>query len=139
MINTNELAKFDWFCDIGTDEFKRDVIYVHYMNIEIINYIQNKFGNVLIHFSSSLLKKDQYVILIDDIPDTDPDPYSSLMNEISDLQNTYNKNFLLDLFYEVHDGKNAVTNLSNIFPVPFQQMQKLYEIYGFDVLHEKLR
>jgi hypothetical protein len=50
----------------------------------------------------------------------------------------YDKNLLENIFYEVHDGKNSITEYSAMVPQLREEMEKLYHIYGFDVLYEEL-
>jgi hypothetical protein len=42
------------------------------------------------------------------------------------------------IFFETHDGKNAVTNYSEQYPNVRQRMEKLYNTFGFDVLYDKI-
>jgi len=135
----NKLVSYDWFCDVGVDEYQRQIIYVHYMNIEIIKLIQECCGNVLIYFIASNpenLKK--YVRSADIDPITERDPAAQLTSQLRELQQVYSNHFLLDIFYEVHDGKNAVTNLSATFPQVREKIENLYNTYGFDVIYDQL-
>lgn len=61
-----------------------------------------------------------------------------LQNELEKLEKICGSYTLQDIFYEVQDGKNAVTNLSARYPEVRQRMEKLYEMYGFDVIYEEL-
>ena len=45
---------------------------------------------------------------------------------------------LEDIFYEVHDGVNAVTNQSEAFPEVRTKLEYLYELVGFDVLADEI-
>jgi hypothetical protein len=45
---------------------------------------------------------------------------------------------LEDLFFEVHDGNNAVTQVRESFPDAYEKLSMLYELVGFDVLSEEL-
>jgi hypothetical protein len=47
-------------------------------------------------------------------------------------------NIMQDIFYEVHDKENAVTNLSAKFPDVRKSMEKLYAQYGFDLIYENM-
>ena len=136
-------CEYDWFFDTGLDNFKRPVVYVHYMNINIINKIYEKFPKEmpLIHFALSLtynkLKevKSLETCLEDNLND---DLSYELSKELSDLKDICGSNILSDIFYEIHDGKNAITNLSTKFPDVRNSMEKLYEKYGFDIIYESL-
>jgi len=61
-----------------------------------------------------------------------------LINELDKLEKQCGSNILQDIFYEVHDQKNAVTNLSVKFPEVRERVEKLYKMYGFDVIYEEL-
>jgi hypothetical protein len=62
----------------------------------------------------------------------------ALTDEIDRLERICGSNILQDIFYEIQDGKNAVTNLSAKFPEVRTRMQKLYDKYGFDIIYEEL-
>lgn len=62
----------------------------------------------------------------------------ALTDEIDRLERICGSNILQDIFYEIQDGKNAVTNLSAKFPEVRARMQKLYDKYGFDIIYEEL-
>lgn len=61
-----------------------------------------------------------------------------LVSELTKLEKQVGSNILQDIFYETHDGRNAVTQLSAKFPEAAAKMQKLYKMYGFDVIYEEL-
>lgn len=63
---------------------------------------------------------------------------SDLCKELNRLEKMCGSNALQDIFYEIHDGANAVTNLSARFPEVKSSMEKLYQDYGFDVIYEEL-
>jgi hypothetical protein len=61
-----------------------------------------------------------------------------LQNELTRLEKACGSYTLQDIFYEIQDGKNAVTNLSSRYPEVHQAMKKLFDEYGFDVIYEEL-
>ena len=61
-----------------------------------------------------------------------------LQKELDRLEKSCGSRTLQDIFYEVQDGKNAVTNMSARYPEVRQTMEKLYDEYGFDVIYEEL-
>lgn len=61
-----------------------------------------------------------------------------LTDELDYLEKQCGSNVLQDIFYETHDGKNAVTNLRARFPEVYQAMLNLYKEYGFNVIYEEL-
>lgn len=62
----------------------------------------------------------------------------ALTDELDRLEKLCGSNVLQDVFYEVHDGENAVTNLSARYPEVRRRVQKIYDKYGFDVIYEEL-
>lgn len=63
---------------------------------------------------------------------------SHLHDELRKLEKMCHASVLSDIFFEVHDGKNAVTDMSAKYPDVAAKMQALYDEYGFDVLYEEL-
>lgn len=61
-----------------------------------------------------------------------------LQDELEKLEKICGSYTLQNIFYEIQDGKNAVTNLSVRYPEVRQRMEKLYDMYGFDVIYEEL-
>ncbi len=61
-----------------------------------------------------------------------------LIKELDHLEKMCGSNIMQDIFYETHDGINAVTNLSSKFPDVRREMENLYEQYGFDIIYEEL-
>lgn len=157
----------DWFYDVGTDQYGRLVVYVKYMCHETLHDIPDKVAGkqVLCHFAASkLARADQFTNqgdnipiplvtpkalditneaeLVDDIEEL-PSSFleidsSGLCKELDRLEKVCGTNILQDIFYEIHDGKNAVTNLSARYPEVRASLDKLYDEYGFDVIYEEL-
>lgn len=61
-----------------------------------------------------------------------------LENELTRLEKACGSNILQDIFYEIRDAHNAVTNLSARYPDVRETLEKLYDQYGFDVIYENL-
>lgn len=61
-----------------------------------------------------------------------------LARELDRLERICGSNILQDIFYEIHDGKNAVTNLSARYPDVKDALTQLYDEYGFDVIYEEM-
>jgi hypothetical protein len=61
-----------------------------------------------------------------------------LVQELDRLEKMCGTNILQDIFYEVHDGPNAITNLSSKFPDVRKTLDLLYKDFGFDVIYEEL-
>lgn len=61
-----------------------------------------------------------------------------LQRELDKLEKECGSYTLQDIFYEVQDGKNAVTNMSARYPNVRKGLERLYNLYGFDVIYEEL-
>lgn len=152
----------DWFFDIGTDSIGRYVVYVKYMNMETMTLIPNSIGDkqVLVHFAGSLTSKREQFIndsnarkeyvpisiqkplevdILDELSgDTEEKSTVYLQNELERLEKVCGSFTLQDVFYEIHDGKNAVTNMSARYPEVRTGLERLFDQYGFDVIYEEL-
>jgi hypothetical protein len=151
----------DWFSGVGTDNYGRYVVYTRYMSLNILRQVVDKLEDkpVLVHFSSAQeVNKDQYVnnltpvLLSEDVLDeehlldeNDLEEVAELevglvelVEELDRLEKLCNSNTVQDIFYEVHDGINAVTNLSARYPEVRAAMEVLYKKYGFDIIYEEL-
>lgn len=155
----------DWFHSVGHDQYGRYVVYTNFMCEESLHDIPDVvFGKqVLCHFAASkLATADQFKVAPpgrstpapspvlellpqeeeEDIEELDSSfleaDLSELCRELDRLERQCGSNCLQDLFYEVHDGKNAVTNLGAKYPDVKAALQRLYDEYGFDVIYEEL-
>jgi hypothetical protein len=61
-----------------------------------------------------------------------------LENELDRLERACGSNTLQDIFYEIKDAHNAVTNLSARYPEVRTALERLFDQYGFDVIYENL-
>lgn len=61
-----------------------------------------------------------------------------LEDELDSLEKICGSNCLQDIFYEIQDGRNAVTNNSIRYPDVRTRLEKLYLEYGFDLIYESL-
>ncbi len=65
-----------------------------------------------------------------------------LQRELDRLEKLCGSNTLQDIFYECHDEDiapgSSVTNLSGRYPEVRERVEKLYNLYGFDVIYEEL-
>lgn len=145
----------DWFYDIGMDQYGRVVVYVKYMCHETLHDIPDKCGGkqVLVHFAASKLAtresftnpkeenipvplvKEKEIVDVTEFAEEDLD---DLRDELDRLERICGTNILSDIFFEVHDKKNAVTNLSAKYPDVAAKLSTLYNEYGFDVIYEEL-
>ncbi len=71
-------------------------------------------------------------------PEEEEKSLRHLQAELDKLEKICGSYTLQDIFYEIQDGKNAVTNMSARYPEVRKGMEKLYDQYGFDVIYEEL-
>ena len=135
----------EWFHSVGTDEFGRHVVYINHITAESLNdvpdYVDGK--QVVVHFAACLdLSRDKFV--------QTPQPYvqqscdesavdiAELVAELKKLEYFCGDNVLQDIFFEVHDMNNKVTNYGDKYPSIYKSMIKLYNKYGFDLIYEQV-
>jgi hypothetical protein len=153
----------DWFDSVGTDRQGRLVVYVKYLSFDILNAIPLDLmgGRVLVHLAASkaasatqfvntVSRPTQTVVAppvevtpleeesVEDTSGAIEVSVDELERELDRLERACGSNMLQDLFYEIHDGKNAVTNNSTRYPEVFASLKQLYDQYGFDVIYEEL-
>lgn len=155
----------DWFCEVGMDTIGRYVVYVKFMNLEVYTSIPDMMlgKQVLVHFiASKTARREDFTNNATHVPFSKPAPapklelvveddgieelssdylendLGDLLKELDRLEKMCGSNALQDIFYEIHDGKNAVTNLSDRYPVVRDSLRNLYDEYGFDVIYEEL-
>ena len=147
----------DWFFDISTDTSGNYVVYVKSMNMETMTLIPDTMAGrrVLVHFAASkLATREQFTDRPNLYKQNWPEPMdvvsevvgsgeeekslNHLIQELERLEKMCGSNMLQDIFYEIHDGDNAMTNLSAKFPDVRRGMEKLYHQYGFDVIYEEM-
>jgi hypothetical protein len=152
------LDPYDWFYDVLAEKH-RYVVYVHRMEKEQDDIIPDRVlgHQVVVHFADALLaSKDKYLVpartnslplyqeTLEQVEDIDlpsdvvvPDT-SALTRELDRLEKICGTHILGDIFFETHDRKNAVTNLSSRFPEVSHSMFQLYQKYGFDAIYDQL-
>lgn len=158
----------EWYHSVGQDQYGRIVVYIHHTTHETLHDIPDRVANkqVLVHFAGSLfLEPDKYVnrpksSFLPPATGTLPPPQEPhivdvvgtmlgdnsteelsqryLENELDRLERLCGSNTLQDIFYEIKDAQNAVTNLSARYPDVRKALEKLYNEYGFDVIYENL-
>lgn len=131
----------DWFSNVGIDQYGRYVVYVKRMNHETLHSIPDTMAGktVLVHFAEP--PKDKFVQQINLArhyfaePEEDQD---ALQRALDRLELICGSHVLLDIFGEIQDGKNAITNMSDGYPQVRQQLEVLFDQYGIDVLHDAI-
>jgi hypothetical protein len=137
----------DWFFDLEPADFDRIVVYVNYMSLETLTTIPDEScgHKILVHYAASkLADRSKYIDSL--VPITDPSPsYSEVEMDVSELDDKITKlrlmcnaNTLEDIFHEIHDGPNAVTKLSMLYPEAAEIMDDIYHKYGFDLVYDLL-
>jgi hypothetical protein len=146
------LDKYDWF-DEACIEGRRYIVYVFQMGTGIDENIPDQVMGyqVVVHFSGAKnISPDQYIhscsqvgnFLEDIAQELSSDllipDLSDLCKELDRLEKLCGSNILQDIFYEIKDGKNAVTNLRAKFPEVHKAMIRLYDEYGFDPIYNEM-
>lgn len=160
------LDPYDWFYEVEA-EARRYVVYVNYMCSEqdtiIPDMVQGR--QVVVHFTSAktgsaqdYMAEDKKTFTYHQFPFLTPDSSGSitqedleaglkelsapnetiLVQELTRLEKQVGPNILFDIFFEIHDGKNAVTTLGSKFPETHEGMKRLYDDYGFDPIYNEL-
>lgn len=77
---------------------------------------------------------------VDDLlgPEEEEKSIQYLQKELDKLERQCGSYTLQNIFYEVHDGKNAVTSDSERYPEVRHGMERLFKLYGFDTIYEEL-
>ncbi len=147
----------EWFNDVVPGDHNRIIVCVNHMDNETHTLIPDFIDNhqVLVHYASFYrIERDNFTEnlskthtnvapimmatkpeFVDDVEAPDLD---ILIQELEALEKICGSNILQDIFYEVHDGKNAVTNLSSKFPEVRSSLENLFDVFGFDVIYEEL-
>lgn len=126
------LSKYDWFCGTDTDQLSRLIVYVDYMSAFVLSKIPDSVDNtqVLLHFDKSRKVSNDPIVLYQE--------EKSIAKQLLELSLTCPIEEVEHIFYEVHDGGNAVTASSVNYPDARLTIENLYDSYGFDVLHEEI-
>jgi len=130
----------DWFEDVETDASGRLIVCVNSMHPEIDNipdFVDGK--QVLVHFSYPKTKYVQasQASQINSMPSKEKQ-IEGLSRNLSQLKRICGYYTLQDILHEVRDGNNAITNMSSRFPEVRTEMEKLYEQFGFETIHNAL-
>lgn len=142
----------EWFHSVGLDQYGRIVVYIKKSTPETLHLIPDVINNkqVVVHFASSLTAhREQFTKVISPRYQPVPeDPVSNielpqidlgaLTSELDRLEKICGTHILQDIFYEIHDGQNAVTNLSTRYSQVRNDLEDLYNEYGFDIIYEEL-
>jgi hypothetical protein len=127
-------------------ENNRFIIYVDSMKeqLTIPNFIDNH--QILIHYMSyknatksnfiEIHKSYEQKIEIEE--EIDINVLIETINKLLDKENC-SVNVLETILFEIQDGDNAVTSLSNFYPYVLETLKKMFDIYGLDIIYEELQ
>lgn len=155
----DQLAQYDWFYDVRAED-RRYVVYVKRMVMEQNTVIPFDYAGhqVVVHWASELtVTRSQFVnepettnyhhldlsldydkVSMDDDGDEIIIDDLDLVRELDRLEDICGSEILQDIFYEIHDKHNAITNVSEQYPEVARSMKELYDTYGFDVIYDEL-
>jgi len=134
-----------WFYAVYPTGYKQIVVHALWQSKDILELIPEFVGEyqVLVHFALPDYKKEHKPAVYGSciIPESDHQPelkIDSLIKELDRLEKVCGSHTLQDIFYEVQDGKNAVTDMSKRYPEVRSSLEKLFDVYGFDVIYEEI-
>lgn len=141
------LKGFDWFCSAELGKDNRFIVYVNKMDLSVWNAVPPSLDGkqVLVHWqpSESPVKQETFSVYVDSakadfLESDDVDLIVFIQEELDKLERGCGTKNLSDIFYEIHDGKNAVTDVGRMYPDVVKRLTDLYNTYGFDVLYNEL-
>ena len=151
---TNSVKDKDWFHSTELKDNGTIVVYAKYMSGDILVAVPDFIDKhqVLVHYArSKTATKNEFVsdnkpvyvqLPIPKIEELSSDllerDITELICELDRLERVCGPNILQDVFYEIHDQQNSVTNLSAKFPEVRRSLEKLYDEFGFDVIYEEM-
>ncbi len=133
------IENYDYCTDVQRDSFNRLVVYTNDMKTAMVSlpdYIDNE--QVLVHFASSMDLGDKYRKTLSSDKEEDLS-MELLAKELEKMSQSCTWEVLTAIFFEVHDKENAVSGYSKAFSSTYKSMERLYNLYGYDVLAEELR
>lgn len=155
---SKQLEKFEWFTgrmEINPILHHSIVVYVKYMNSEVYREVPDVVNGWAIrpwfvgyadctHVISKPSTLEKMASEVGTLPTgmlaAGPPPFESGLDfhhEVWKLSKVCGRSKLEDIFYEIHDGEDAVTNQSANFPEIRTKLEALYDEFGFDVLFDE--
>lgn len=145
---SKQLEKFDWFTnrmEINPILHKSIVVYVKYMNSEVYREVPDVVGGWSIrpwfvgYADCTHVISKPVVSVNSPVVESAPVMESGLdvHHEVWKLSKICGRGKLEDIFYEIHDRDDAVTNESVNYPEIRTKLQDLYDEFGFDVLFDE--
>lgn len=140
-----------WYEDVGLDQYGRYVVYVGFMNKETMTDIVSELDHkqvIVSFYVNKTVTREQFIsnptktyvadsFILDDLEEEDKSIFH-LQKELDNLEKICGSFTLQDIFYEIQDGKNAVTNMSLRYPEVRKGLERLYDQYGFDVIYDEI-
>jgi hypothetical protein len=151
----NQFQDREWFANaVAQDSIlpHQVIVLTKWQSKDILMEIPETFAGyqVLVHFSSSkpiVSPLSTHFAPASSEPEPDESQVSEsmrpldinyLIKELDRLERLCGSRTLQDIFYEIHDGKNAVTNMSSKYSEVRIPLEKLYNSFGFDVIYEEI-
>jgi hypothetical protein len=135
-----QLSAHEWFWGIST-EHDRYIVYADYINSAVEELVPQTYNGkqVLLHFSTnSNIRKLEFTNIpsvLAGSPIEIEEQEILLTEELETLEKRVGSEALQDLLFEVHDGDQALTHLSLKYPDVRDELEILYDRYGFDELY----
>ncbi len=126
----------EWFDSVTICKDKI-IIYTKFMNAEVFSTIPDSYKDkrIFLNFAASKnLTKEKFIETIVLTKEIELDKDKLIFN-LKNLSNEFGANLVETIFYEIHDGDNRITNLSDKYPFLKEKLQNLYDEYGFDIIY----
>jgi hypothetical protein len=143
------LTKEIWFKDIKLNNNKI-FVYVSHLSEDILktdkipDFVESK--QVLVHFDISNKKADTYIeklstpgIKPEEVLEAHDEDIEELTSYLDEFKKDLSLNIVEDIFYEVHDDKNKLTNFGSKYPNVLEKMTYLYNKFGFNLIVDYLK
>ncbi len=141
-----------WFYGAEVDLYGRIVVFVHSMDATVMKTVPEQIDGIrvlLSYAATKTFKREQFVAtpqlfhtpevihtMVETNEEEEEMELPSLSEELIRLERICGLNVLQSIFYEIHDGKNAFTNMSSKYPNVRMDLEWLYNTFGFDLLYE---
>jgi hypothetical protein len=141
----DKLSQFDWYSkkiEKNPRLHNSIVVYTNKLNAEVYECVPSKIGqwDVRVHFFTNNFKPSQVEFnskskVIEQVVQEKTNEID-VQAEIWILAKECGWDDLEDILYEIQDGINAVTDKSKEFPNVRVCLEKLYNLFGYDVIAE---
>ena len=133
----DKLCSKPWLSEIVKDKSGRYIVYVNRMGSDVIIPDFMPDGTqILCHFAYN---EDNYINRTStstlQVHVKETKDLAFLQDELYDLEVIFGED-VENVFYEIVDGVDAITNKSDNLPVLRAKLDELYSVYGFDAMQE---